>query len=376
MKKLLIASAVSAAFAAPTVALAQAARAPTLSQVLDASGLDVSGYLDAAYSYANRNVETGFTNRVFDSQNNSFALHQFGLRVAKQPSRGFGGVVNITAGSDAQVIHSFPEGVAANTFDLTQAYGQYSTGSLTLMAGKFVTLAGSEVIWSPSNANFSHSILFGAIPFTHTGVRAGYAVSDIVTLYGGINNGWDQLTDANKGKTVELGASIIPTKALTINVTGYLGKERAVAPGTPAVAGAQDTRNLLNVVATYTINNRMSAGGEILYVSQDRAVGGAAKYNGLAGYYTYNLNREWRVAARAEMFDDKNNFHFGPNNQPAGTDVKYNEITATLAYLPSSSVELRGEIRGDRSDKAVFINSDGTTAKSMQSLGFQGIYKF
>src|SRR5712691_6014377 len=192
MKKLLIASAVSAAFAAPTVALAQAARDPTLGQVLEASGLDVSGYLDAGYSYNNRNVETGgFSDRVFDSQNNSFALHQFGLRVAKQPSRGFGGVVNITAGADAQVIHAFPETTAGagSMFDITQAYGQYSTGALTLMAGKFVTLAGSEVIWSPSNGNFSHSILFGAIPFTHTGVRAGYAVSDTVSLYGGINNG-------------------------------------------------------------------------------------------------------------------------------------------------------------------------------------------
>jgi len=378
MKKLLIASAVSAAFAAPTVALAQAARAPTLSQVLDASGINMSGYLDAGYSYANRNVETGgFSNRVFDAQNNSFALHQFGLQVAKQPSRGFGGVVNITVGSDAQVIHAFPETTAGagSMFDITQAYGQYSTGGLTLMAGKFVTLAGSEVIWSPSNSNFSRSILFGAIPFTHTGVRAGYAVSDTVTLYGGMNNGWDQLTDANKGKTVELGASIIPNKALTVNVTGYLGKEAATTAGGAPGGGAQDTRNLLNVVANYTINNRMSAGGEILYVNQDRPAG-SAKYNGLAGYFTYNLNREWRVAARAEMFDDKNNFHFNSNRVAAGTDVKYNEITATLAYLPNSSVELRGEIRGDRANNAVFVNSDGSTAKSMQSLGFQGIYKF
>ncbi len=379
MKKLLIASAVSAAFAAPTLALAQAARAPTLSQVLDASGLDVSGYIDAGYSYANRNVEapTGFSDRVFDSQNNSFALHQFGLRVAKQPTRGFGGVVNITAGSDARVIHAFPETTApASLFDITQAYGQYASGSLTLMAGKFVTLAGSEVIASTGNMNFTRSMLFGAIPFTHTGVRAGYAMSNTVTLYGGINNGWDQLTDANKGKTIELGASIIPIRPLTINVTGYFGKERAVAPGTPAVAGAQDQRQLLNVVANYTINNRMSAGGELLYVSQDGVVGGTAKYNGLAGYFTYNLNREWRVAARAETFDDKNNFHFAPNNQPANTDVKYNEITATLAYLPSSSVELRGEVRGDRSDKGVFVNSNGSTAKTLQTFGLQGIYKF
>src|SRR5216117_3005451 len=337
MKKLLIASAVSAAFAAPT-----------LSQVLDASGLDVSGYIDAGFSYANRSVEAappaGFSDRVFDSQNNSFALHQFGLRVAKQPTRGFGGVVNITAGSDARVIHAFPETTApASLFDITQAYGQYASGSLTLMAGKFVTLAGSEVIASTGNMNFTRSMLFGAIPFTHTGVRAGYAVSNTVTLYGGINNGWDQLTDANKGKTIELGASIIPIRPLTINVTGYFGKERAVAPGTPAVAGAQDQRQLLN---------------------------------GVAGYFTYNLNREWRVAARAEMFDDKNNFHFAPNNQPANTDVKYNEITAMLAYLPSSSVELRGEVRGDRSDKNVFINSNGSTAKTLQTFGLQGIYKF
>ncbi len=379
MKKLLIASAVSAALAAPTVALAQAARVPTLGQVLDASGISVDGYIDAAYSYANRNIQNvppGFSDRVFDSQNNSFALHQFGLKVAKQPRQGFGGVVNITAGSDAQVIHAFPEttAVTGSMFDITQAYGQYATGPLTLMAGKFVTLAGTEVIWSPSNMNFSHSILFGAIPFTHTGVRAGYALGDTVTLYGGLNNGWDQLTDANNGKTVELGASIIPIKPLTINLTGYFGKESAVAPGTPG-AGAQDQRSMLNAVATYTINDSMSAGGEILYVTQDRP-GGSAKYNGLAGYFTYNLNARWRVAARAEMFDDKNGFHFAPAAPFATSDTKYKEVTATLAYLPNSSVELRGEIRGDQANNAVFRNSDGTTAKSLLTLAFQGIYKF
>src|SRR5437879_4870191 len=78
MKKLLIASAVSAAFAAPTVALAQAARAPTLGQVLDASGISMSGYLDVGYTHADRNIQGGVAGnpavppRVFDNQNNSF----------------------------------------------------------------------------------------------------------------------------------------------------------------------------------------------------------------------------------------------------------------------------------------------------------------
>src|SRR5690242_7493190 len=226
MKKLLIASAVSAAIAAPAAALAQA-RVPTLGQVLDASGISMNGYIDAGYNWANRNIQNppGFSDRVFDSQNNSFNLHQFGLTVSKLPKEGFGGLVNVTIGSDAQVIHSFPEPSGPNSgssmFDITQGYGQYSSGALSLIAGKFTTLAGTEVIASSGNTTISRSILFGAVPFTHTGLRVSYAPSDSVTLYGGLNNGWDQISDANRQKTAEIGATFNPTKALTLTASGY-----------------------------------------------------------------------------------------------------------------------------------------------------------
>src|SRR5439155_26610126 len=213
--------------------------------------------------HSDRNVETAFSTRVFDSQNNSFALHQFGLQVAKQPKEGFGGLVNITVGKDAQVIHSFPENNPAvpvtNTsmFDVTQAFAQYAGGPLTLIAGKFVTLQGSEVIWSPTNPNASRSILFGAIPFTHTGVRATWALNDTVSLIAGVNNGWDQLTDSNKAKTAELGVMLNPIKPLTITVSDYYGKE-TVPFATPGAADG--TRNSLNVVASYTIIDPLTIG--------------------------------------------------------------------------------------------------------------------
>src|SRR3954471_5868710 len=151
MKKALLATAVSAAFAAPTTVFAQAAAAvPTLDKIFEASGLTVSGYIDSAYSHANRDLEGGFSTRVFDSQNNSFVLHQLGLNIAKTPKTGAGGLVNLTVGRDAQVIHSLPEsaGSASSMFDVTQAYGQYAAGPLTVMLGKFVTLHGTEVIAS------------------------------------------------------------------------------------------------------------------------------------------------------------------------------------------------------------------------------------
>ena len=255
MKKLFLASAVSALFAAPATVLAQAKApaAPTLDKVLEASGISVSGYIDAMYTHSDKN-QAAFSTRVFDVENNSFALRQFGLQVAKQPKEGFGGVVNITVGKDAQVIHSFPElasnggsGLTAGgpMFDVTQAYLQYAGGPLTVIAGKFTTLHGTEVIASTGNTNISRSILFGSVPFTHTGVRATWALSDTFSLIAGVNNGWDQLTDTNKGKTAELGATLNPIKPLSITLSGYSGKEGA-SPN-------EGTRSSFNAVVSYTI---------------------------------------------------------------------------------------------------------------------------
>jgi hypothetical protein len=380
MKKLLIASAVSAALAAPATVLAQQGRTPTLGQVLDASGISFNGYIDAGYNWANRNIEAGFANpvpgtaatpRVFDNQNNSFSLHQLGLTMAKQPKEGFGGLVNLTIGKDAEVIHAFPETGNTSTFDMTQAYLSYSQGALTVIGGKFTTLAGTEVIASTGNNNISRSILFGAVPFTHTGVRASYAPSDTITLYGGLNNGWDQLQDANRPKTLELGATFNPVKPLTMTLSGYFGSE--------PVVGGNAERDLIDFVANYIVSNSLSFGAEYLMAKQDDfAPGqGSGKYQGLALYGTAQLNQMWRVSARGEYFDDKNGLHFFTTNGAGALQaVKYYEGTLTLAYLPTKDVELRTEVRGDKADQNVYIDSNGSTKKTLMTFGLQGLYKF
>jgi len=378
MKKLFLASAVSALFSVPATVLAQAkpAPVPTLDKILEASGISVSGYIDAMYTHSDRNqVAPAFTTRVFDLENNSFALRQFGLSVAKQPKEGFGGLVNITAGKDANVIQSFPGTVNA-TFDVTQAFLQYAGGPLTLIAGKYVTLQGSEVIWSPTNVNASRSILFGAIPFTHTGVRATWALSDTVSLIAGVNNGWDQLTDANRGKTAELGVTLTPIKPLSITISDYNGKDSAAGGGVPSTVAAQGSRNSLNVVGSYTVIDPLTVGLEFLSVSQQNftsLVDGSnitAKYTGVAGYVSYMFAPKFRGVVRAESFDDKDGFHFGT----AGT--KYKEVTLTGAFLASDSFEARVEARRDQATNTVFTDYAGAASKTMTTLALQGLYKF
>jgi len=366
MKKLLIASAVSAIFAAPATVLAQAkpAPVPTLDKVLEASGISVSGYIDAGYTHSDRN-QAAFTTRVFDTQNNSFGLNQFGLTVAKQPKEGFGGLVNLTVGRDAQFIHSSPEAAPGSMFDVTQAFAQYAGGPLTVIAGKFTTLHGTEVIASSGNTNVSRSILFGSVPFTHTGVRATWALGDAVSLIAGVNNGWDQLTDPNKGKTLELGAILTPIKPLSVTVSGYSGKE-------PTSATTEGTKSSLNVVASYAITDPLSVGLEALSVSQENAGGGTTKqkYSGYAGYVTYMFGSKFRGVLRGESFDDKDGLRFGT------TGTKYKEVTLTGAFLASDSFEARVEGRRDNATNTVFRDYAGAASKTMTSLALQGLYKF
>ncbi len=370
LEKKLLAAAVAGAFALPGIVLAAdppKTGPPTLDQVLEASGVSVNGYIDAGYEYANKEP----TDRVFDNNRNSFDLHQVGVTVAKQPKQGFGGLVNITAGSDAQLIHSnSATNPDSSRFDVTQAYLQDAMGSLTVIGGKFTSLAGTEVIASPSNNNISRSILFGAVPFTHTGLRATYVLSDTVSLTGGLNNGWDQVQDDNRQKTVELGVGLTPIKPLAINISGYFGSE-------PTVGTSSAGRSLIDVVATWTMSDALSFGGEFLGFKQDDATGpgsSSAKYSGVAGYVTYMLQDTWRIAGRVEWFKDTDGFHFSSVGGVSGT--KYTEGTVTLAYLAAKNAEIRGEIRSDKASNAFFDDGSGSLSKSMYSVGVQGIYKF
>ena len=342
---------------------------PTLDQVLEASGVSLGGYIDTAYSHLSGTglFTSGTANRVFDTEPSSFNLHQAAITVAKQPKEGFGGLVNLTAGRDAKVIHAFDTNTESQ-FDVTQAFAQYATGPLTVIAGKYVTLAGAEVIASPSDVNYSRSILFGyAIPFTHTGLRATYAVSDMLSVIGGVNNGWDDIKDTNKQKTLELGLTLAPTKSLSFAASDYVGTEQVAGP----LDTTQGKRNVLDLVGTWTATDKLSVTLNYDYGSQENAVGGTtkAKWTGLAAYANYQFTDTWRLSVRGEYFNDKNGYR-------TGVVQKWKEGTITLAYLPTKSMEIRGELRGDKSDQSSFLKSDGSASKTQSSYGLEAIYKF
>ena len=393
-------SSVPAITLADTSAEPAKALVPTLSQVLDASGITVTGYVDLGYTNLNSTgaFVGGTPSRVFDAPNptagknlDSFNLNQASVTVSKAPKEGFGGVINLTAGQDANVIASYGAGNSTATssaynnhhdVDVTQAYASYAGGPLTVIAGKFTSLAGAEVIASPSDTNYSRSILFGyAVPFTHTGVRLTYAATDTVSLMAGVNNGWDQVSDMNSDKTVELGFTVAPSKMFSLAGVYYGGKELAGGIAALPAQTSNGNRQLFNLVGTVNATDKLSFVLEYDNASQDNAstfdTDGAstAKWDGLAGYVNYQFNDKWRASLRSEYMNDKDGYKL-PTAALATAGQRWSESTLTLAYIPAPSFEVRGEVRGDSSNQAVFLNSNSTPKSNQTSFGMEAIYKF
>jgi hypothetical protein len=342
--------------AAPTV--------PSVADTLNAWGLSVNGYVATSYYGSN-----GYPSNIheFDIQHNTFQLDQAGLIVAYQPKSGFGALVDAIAGEDARILNASESGSSdRSVFDLRQAFLQYATGSLTIIAGKYLTLAGAEYINPTQNTNFSRSLIFTwCEPLTHTGLRGTWALSDSFSVIGGVNNGWNVMSTSYGSKTAELGLVWTPSKSFSLGTQAYVGK----------VQQYDGERVLIDVVATYNATAALTLVLNVDWDQQQFATGPSASWNGAALYVNYAINDAWRFSVRGEYLDDKDGFNFGGGGQT----IK--EGTVTLGYAPLKNCELRLEARYDKAQQAFLYRSDPTApnpelADNLSQIALQGVYKF
>ena len=369
--------------------------------------LQVSGFADAGYTSAS--IASGLNPAgggkqitagggvypyVFDTLNQDIQFHNFNVQVAYGGP--IGGKVELSLGDDASLINSYPKSyLSPNTdVDITQAYLSGTAGAFTLIAGKFETLAGAEVIESPSNMNFSRSILFGyAVPFTHTGLRLTYAATGQVNLIAGVNRGWDTVSTlgCNNGAifcddnslTIEGGASWNPSKAFGLTVQGYTGGvpqgSAFAVPGAFVVTPARPQRSLVDTVITFhatpaltfVLNGDAGSQTNSNYVNNLGAlVGyGTGTWSGVAGYANYAISSAWSATLRLEYMGDYGGLR-------TGISQRWGEGTATLQYAPNTNIIVRGEIRGDKSNQLFFNGPGGAKYNSNAQFGIETIVKW
>lgn len=385
----------------------------SLGKLFKKAHIEIKGYLDMGYVAHSQTPDPSV--QVFDTSKNSFNLNQGSVTISRLPTEGIGGLVNLTAGSNAGVICSYgacsgnnlnsanTTGGSGGYFDLTQAFMQYAKNTWTVMGGKYTTLAGVEYIDSGADTNVTRSILFGKIPFTHTGLRAIDAVSDATTLTMGVNNGWDQVTGMTASKTAELALNQAFTKDTSLLLDVYSGDE-TVPTGAGFVSNGMYTANTFTAYG----GNNARAGNRTLFdlvftsnltqsltfilnadhaSQQNEIIGlnqvGTETYWGVAGYLNYQINDQYRISLRGEQVRDSSGaaFAYGSGAPLAAGGVlvgpnTVREATLTLGYAPVKMFEVRAELREDRADKGLFAESNGVLSQTMTTYALQGVYKF
>lgn len=346
--------------------------------LLAAQDIQIGGYIDTQFNWnltqSGATVAGGNVGRIFDTDRRSFTVNAAELTFEREanPDGGAGFRIDIQYGEDAAVVNAdgsgTGDGVAgADKVDLQQAYVEYIQplnfwkdsailpDSIRFKVGRFVTLAGLEVIEAIDNWNISRSFAFGlTIPFTHTGIRTHFGLfDDFLDVYLGLNNGWDLAVDNNTYKTLEAAVGFSPLENLSLFHALYWGPEMAATNG--------QKRFLLTNVATFDITENFSVMGEFNFGTQRRTgiatgVFENAQWYSWAGYVRYQATEKLAFAYRAELLRDTDNFRTG------GTfpvpDHTFWEQTLTAEYQLTDNMLARLEFRYDKADNAAAFGAD------------------
>jgi hypothetical protein len=341
------------------------------------AGVKAQGYVEGQYVYNfGADPDTNLNSlRVFDTKGNSFTANMAELALTKGTDAGLGFGLVLNYGQDTNVLNAGSTGAdifVQQAYVADRAFGD----AVDLKLGKFATLAGAEVIEGPANYNISRSFLFGyAIPFTHTGLRAGINTGvKAVSLTLGLNNGWDNKNDDNPGKTLEAQVGLMPTEMLSLLVTSYYGMEDADGGGGNTL---HDSRRLVDVVATVKPVDGLTVVFNYDRGSQANFPGiGNATWQGYAAYVNMALGDKHSVTLRGEVFDDHDGVKLLTNF--VGTPVKQTlrEVTLTFACKMKENLEWRAEFRHDGSNGSPFVDENGVVTGNQNTAALAAYYSF
>jgi hypothetical protein len=317
--------------------------------------LKIGGWSQTGY----HDINTG----LFNSHPGKFHQHQAWL-YAERAAEGdecnldWGFRFDLVYGVDAQDTQAFgnPPGTwdYLNGWDhgiygwaLPQAYVEIAGDKWSVIAGKFFTLVGYEVVTAPDNFFYSHALtMYNSEPFTHTGVLSTYSATDDIELYFGWTAGWDTGFERFDDGSNFLGGFSAPlADDLTLTYITTVGN-----------MGVRGDGYSHSVVLDANLTDKLN------YVFQSDLVslsanGGNDEY-GINQYLFYTINDCWAVGSRMEWWKADSGFDHGGQSNARDGQHSYYGYTMGVNYRPHANVTVRPEYRWDWSP-ALDYNNDG-----------------
>ena len=324
----------------------------------EAPKFTLSGSIDAYYR-ANLNGDNSAPGGVPNAApGSSFAnLPGFALGMANVIAGYEGEKVGFVAdlvfgprGTDA-VFASPLYSATGNIVNQLYAYWNVSD-AVTLTMGNFNTFLGYEVISPTANFNYSTSYLFSYGPFSHTGLKADFALSDDWSLMLAVMNPTD-ITELNLNGKYAYGAQL-----------GYSGQylNFITSEGTYEI----------DYTGGFDLSDSFFLGLNAAYFDGD----GAGSFAGVAVYPQLATSENFTIGLRGEYFSETDFFGaIGASDAEGDASVFAVTLTGSATI---GNLMIKPELRIDSaSDESVnFLDSDLAAQKSLSSFVLAAIYSF
>jgi len=367
-----------------TVGILDKAIADGKSQLQNALGINISGFLDTSYTWSSNHPRSpaNISGRYFDKDHDKLVFNYFHVALEK-PEKDWGVGFRLSGdfGRGGELLREATLWGSRlqdePSAELREAYLTTTIpvgAGLGIKGGLFVTTLGTEILPNPGayNDNIFRSFLFNfAIPLRHLGVLVTYPLLKSLSLNGGIVTGWDNPRDNNDQPSFMAGVGFTPMDMFSLVSNVIYGPEQFDNSG--------NKRFTMSHVATIKPFDPLALIVEYSYGHEENAsLGGTrdASWYGLAAIASYAWTDRFSTALRGEFFKDSDGARLGGSFGGAHADVTLAEVTLTGSYKFTKAFLGRIEARQDWADERFYKKGSSKADKNQTTLAAQLIYTF
>ena len=231
---------------------------------------------------------------------------------------------------------------------VNQLYAYYNIAEgVTVTLGNFNTFLGYEVISPAANFNYSTSYMFSYGPFSHTGAKVDFSISDDVSLMVGVFNQTDQ-TEANYDRYTAFGAQL-----------GLYGQYINLLAG--------DEYFQLDYTGGFDLSDSFFLGIN----ATTATLAGDTGFAGVALYPQLSASDSFAIGLRGEFFSETDGF----GALVSDGDADNFSLTLTGSFT-SGNFMFKPELRLDSASSEIFAISPTETSESFASFVIAMIYTF
>lgn len=292
---------------------------------------------------------TSFANR------NGFAIGMANVIGAFESENGkVGAVADLVFGPRGEEA-VFLSGPSSNIVNQLYVYWNVSE-KVKLTLGNFNTFLGYEVISPTANFNYSTSYMFSYGPFSHTGIKADFTLSEDFSAMLALLNQTDA-TEFNFDNDYTLGAQL-GYKSTYLNF--LYGKQ----------GGNSESTFQVDLTTGYDLSDDFFLGLNATYNNTD-----GASFYGVALYPQFKTSDAFTLGLRGEYFAEGE----GGAGAIGGYDLEGDASVVAVTLTGSYSVgdlTIKPEFRLDSASEDTFLDTDQDPSNSLSSFVIAGIYKF